>query len=145
MAVETTASVETVVSVPAAESLGNSLSKDVGVWEELERTIETKGHSFKHVLELWPAYIRRLHLGRFIAHFKLFEQVAGLPGSIVDLGVYRGASLLGQTCSKFSVPVIVIGSFTDSTTSRDCKILRRKMVRWTRSEVNTWALSRQPA
>ncbi len=42
----------------------------------------------------FPVFTPRLNLARFLAHYELFKQVAALPGAIVDLGVYRGASTL---------------------------------------------------
>jgi hypothetical protein len=47
--------------------------------------------------EIWknfPIYARRLHLKRFLAHYELFQKVVDLPGDIVELGVFRGASLM---------------------------------------------------
>ncbi len=40
----------------------------------------------------FPVFTPRLNLARFLAHYEIFKQVAALPGVIVDLGVYRGAS-----------------------------------------------------
>ncbi|MBV5333806.1 macrocin-O-methyltransferase, partial [bacterium] len=48
----------------------------------------------RHVLELFPAYIRRYQMKRFLAHYDLFKMIIDVPGSIVELGVYRGVSLL---------------------------------------------------
>lgn len=39
-------------------------------------------------------YTRRVFLKRFLAHYELFRKVMHLPGDIVELGVYRGASLM---------------------------------------------------
>jgi hypothetical protein len=78
--------------VPFTESQGARQARDVNVWNALEELIKQNGHSFKHVLELWPAYVRRLHFARFIAHYELFKQVIDSPGCIVELGVFRGSS-----------------------------------------------------
>ena len=40
----------------------------------------------------FPVFTPRLNLARFLAHYELFKQIAAIPGVIVDLGVYRGAS-----------------------------------------------------
>jgi Macrocin-O-methyltransferase (TylF) len=40
----------------------------------------------------FPVFTPRLNLARFLAHYEIFKQIAALPGVIVDLGVYRGAS-----------------------------------------------------
>lgn len=79
-------------SVPATETPGSLNRPDLDVWRELEELIADNGHSFKHVLELWPSYVRRMHLLRFLAHYELFKKVIDLPGCIVELGVYRGPS-----------------------------------------------------
>ena len=54
--------------------------------------IEQFDHTPQHLLECWPAYVRRIHIGRFLAHYELFKQQIGLPGCIVECGVYRGVS-----------------------------------------------------
>ncbi len=80
--------------VPASESLGSRYERDVNVWGRIEKLIEENDHSHKHVLELFPAYIRRIQMGRFLAHYELFKLQNEIPGCIVETGVYRGPSLL---------------------------------------------------
>jgi hypothetical protein len=46
------------------------------------------------VLKNFAIYSRRTTLKRFLAHYELFRQVVNLPGDIVELGVFRGASLM---------------------------------------------------
>lgn len=46
------------------------------------------------ILQAFPIYARRVHLKRFLAHYTLFQKVIDLPGDIVELGVYRGVSLM---------------------------------------------------
>lgn len=83
--------------VPSNESQGARLPRDRAIWDRLVNVIEENGHSSKHVLELFPAYARRLHMGRFLAHYELFKNVIDLPGCVVELGVYRGSSFLTWT------------------------------------------------
>jgi hypothetical protein len=33
-------------------------------------------------------------MGKLIAHWELYRQITGLPGAVVELGVYKGASLM---------------------------------------------------
>lgn len=80
------------VNVSSTESQGSVLARDMNVWESLTAILEQHDHTFKHVLELWPAYVRRVHLGRFLAHYELFKHIVDLPGCVVELGVYRGPS-----------------------------------------------------
>ena len=68
-------------------------AKDNLHWETLEAIIQGQGFTLRDVLRYFPAYIRRRELPRFLAHYELFKQIVELPGSIVELGVYRGASL----------------------------------------------------
>ncbi|MAE66482.1 MAG: macrocin-O-methyltransferase [Phycisphaeraceae bacterium] len=42
----------------------------------------------------FPLFARRVHLKKFLAHWELFRQTIELPGDIVELGVFRGLSLL---------------------------------------------------
>jgi len=47
--------------------------------------------------EIWKnfqMFTRRVFLKRFLAHYELFRTTVDLPGDIVELGVYRGASLM---------------------------------------------------
>jgi hypothetical protein len=80
------------VNVPAHESAGRLLPRDAAVWDRLNALIEDNGHTAQHLLETWPSYVRRIHMSRFIAHYELFRQIIDLPGSIIEFGVYRGAS-----------------------------------------------------
>lgn len=40
----------------------------------------------------FPVFIPRFNMARFLAHYELFKRIYELPGVIVDLGVFRGAS-----------------------------------------------------
>ncbi len=83
------------VDVPWSESIGGQTSpRDEEVWKRLEAVVAKNHHSTRHVLELFPAYVRRIHMMRFLSHFELFKQIVDLPGVIVELGVYRAPSLL---------------------------------------------------
>lgn len=79
-------------NVPQTESAGAKNTRDLGVWEQLTGLIEENEHTYQHVLELWPAYVRRMHMTRFLAHYELFKHIIDLPGCVVELGVYRGPS-----------------------------------------------------
>ena len=56
-------------NVPASETLGSRYQRDVNVWNRIEKLIKKNDHTHKHVLELFPAYIRRIQMGRFLAHY----------------------------------------------------------------------------
>jgi hypothetical protein len=40
----------------------------------------------------FPVFVPRFNLARFLAHYEIFKLITEVPGTIVDLGVYRGAS-----------------------------------------------------
>ena len=46
------------------------------------------------VAKNFAIYSRRTTLKRFLAHYELFRQVVDLPGDVVELGVFRGSSLM---------------------------------------------------
>jgi hypothetical protein len=78
--------------VPYTESQGARLPRDIELWKKLNRVLATYDHSYQHILETWPAYVRRIHMSRFLAHYELFKKVIDLPGCIVELGVSRGVT-----------------------------------------------------
>lgn len=80
--------------VPQGETQGHRTRQDADYWERVTGTVEDHGHSLKHVLSLWPSYVRRQHLTRFLAHYELFKMALDLPGCFVEIGVYRGSSFL---------------------------------------------------
>lgn len=46
------------------------------------------------VAKNFPIYSRRIMLKRFLAHYEFFRMIMDLPGDIVELGVYRGTTLM---------------------------------------------------
>lgn len=40
----------------------------------------------------FPVFTPRYNIARFLTHYELFKKIYELPGVIIDLGVYRGAS-----------------------------------------------------
>lgn len=66
--------------------------------DEIEALLE--GHFRKHgisnleICRNFQIYARRIFLKRFLAHYELFQKVIDLPGDIVELGVYRGTTLM---------------------------------------------------
>lgn len=90
--------------VPVGETQGLRSSSDLDYWDRMEALVSREGHSLRHVLSLWPAYVRRQHLTRFIAHYELYKQVVDLPGCIVEIGVYRGSSFFTwhKLCETFN-------------------------------------------
>jgi len=44
------------------------------------------------IAQNFPVFTNRRNLARFISHYEAFKDIIELPGSIIDLGVYKGAS-----------------------------------------------------
>jgi hypothetical protein len=60
--------------------------------EQLETLFQSSELSEFERVRNFPVFTPRLNLARFLAHYELFKQIVEVPGVIVDLGVYRGAS-----------------------------------------------------
>lgn len=60
----------------------------------LEAHFDRFGVDRQEICRNFPIYSRRVTLKRFLAHYELFRLTVDLPGDIVELGVYRGSSLL---------------------------------------------------
>ena len=83
---------DTKFDAPQNQIYGAHSEKDRRYWAGLEAILDETPHSVFHILNHWPVYTKRISLVRFIAHLKLFELVADMPGNIVELGVSRGVS-----------------------------------------------------
>ena len=66
--------------------------RDRYYWSSLEQIVEQQGFKLEDVIRNWSAYVMRRDLIRFLSHYELFKMVVDLPGSILELGVFRGAS-----------------------------------------------------
>jgi hypothetical protein len=60
----------------------------------LESHFERFGIAKREIIRNFPIYARRVFLKRFLAHYEFFRMTIELPGDIVELGVYRGVSLM---------------------------------------------------
>jgi len=76
------------------ERMGNNYPHDRLMWDLIDEAIETHETPRRDVLESFAVYVRRYNMTRFLAHYELYRMVSHLNGSIVEAGVYRGASLL---------------------------------------------------
>jgi hypothetical protein len=70
----------------------DSVARDEEYWKKLDKLFAERGYKSKEVLRNWPAYVMRRDLRRFLSHYELFKHVIDLPGCIVELGVFKGAS-----------------------------------------------------
>jgi hypothetical protein len=60
--------------------------------ELLEQLYEHSPLSTFEMFRAFPVFTPRYNLARFLAHYELFKQIVEVPGVIIDIGVYRGAS-----------------------------------------------------
>lgn len=60
----------------------------------LEEHFEKYNISKLEICKNFQIYSRRIFLKRFLAHYEFFRMTVDLPGDIVELGVYRGTSLM---------------------------------------------------
>ncbi len=70
----------------------DSAGRDQQYWQRLTQLQHQAKYTTEDMLRQFPAYVMRRDIPRFLAHYELFKLVVDLPGCIVDLGVYRGAS-----------------------------------------------------
>lgn len=67
---------------------------DDNIEELLEKHFEEYSISRREICRNFQIYARRTVLKKFLAHYELFCKTIDLPGDIVELGVYRGATLM---------------------------------------------------
>jgi len=65
---------------------------------EIEALLEAHFDKFNisklEICKNFQIYSRRIFLKKFLAHYEFFRMTIDLPGDIVELGVYRGSSLM---------------------------------------------------
>ncbi|HVE43984.1 MAG TPA: TylF/MycF/NovP-related O-methyltransferase [Gammaproteobacteria bacterium] len=71
-----------------------NFAADDQVEQMLESHFEKFNISKREIWRNFQLYTRRVFLKRFLAHYELYQKVVNLPGDIVELGVYRGSSLM---------------------------------------------------
>lgn len=67
--------------------------------ELLEKLYSTTELTTFELFRNFPVFTPRFNIARLLAHYEIFKRVVDVPGVIVDLGVYRGASTF--TWAKF--------------------------------------------
>lgn len=60
----------------------------------LQSHFENFGITHNEICRNFQIYTRRLFLKKFLAHYEFFRMTVDLPGDIVELGVYRGTTLM---------------------------------------------------
>jgi hypothetical protein len=67
---------------------------DAYVNDGLHKLLKSRVDDQKHMTSALSLYIRRMHLAKMLSLYEAFKMVSDLPGSIVELGVFKGESLL---------------------------------------------------
>ena len=60
--------------------------------EKLTRLFKNTELTTFELFRNFPVFTPRFNLARFLTHYEIFKKIFNLPGVIIDLGVYRGAS-----------------------------------------------------
>jgi hypothetical protein len=71
--------------------------------EVLEKLYSTTNLSVFEMFRNFPVFTPRFNLARFLTHYEIFKKIVELPGVIIDLGVFRGASTFtwAKLCEVF--------------------------------------------
>ena len=75
------------------EGVGLSTDRDENIIAQRSKYFQSNELDVEDILANFPTFTRRVHITRFLAHYELYKMICNLPGSIVELGVYKGASL----------------------------------------------------
>lgn len=67
---------------------------DGDIWGALEKLINENKLSSQDVIENFMLFYRRVNFAKHLAHIEIFNKTIDLPGSIVELGVFKGASFM---------------------------------------------------
>ena len=67
---------------------------DSDIWGELSQLISMNQLTSQDVLENFMLFYRRVNFAKFLTHIELFKHTIDLPGSVVELGVFKGASFM---------------------------------------------------
>lgn len=79
---------------PDATKFGGGTNFDQDMWERIESCVAENGIVTRELVEDFILYYRRVNLAKFLAHVDIFKMTLGLPGAIVECGVFKGVSLL---------------------------------------------------
>ncbi len=72
----------------------NPCPEDDYVNERLHQLLKSRIDDPAHAMASLSLYMRRIHIGKLLALYEAFRMVDDMPGSVVELGVFKGESLL---------------------------------------------------
>ena len=69
-------------------------ARDQRRWAKMGELFEKLDYDHEDILRNFSAFVRRREVPRFLAHYELFKHTIDLPGCILELGVFKGGSLM---------------------------------------------------
>jgi hypothetical protein len=72
-------------------------SRDAHYWAKLSELMNCPVETVRELVVNYPSFVRRREFARPLAHYELFKSVIALPGSIVEVGVFKGSSFFTWT------------------------------------------------
>ena len=72
-------------------TVGGKYNYDKKLMQRIEKLADKR--PFREIMQVFPAYTKRINLTRFLAYYELFRMIKNKPGWIVECGIYRGFSL----------------------------------------------------
>jgi len=85
------------IATPDPTRIGVSKPFDREIWDDTLRVIAEHAIGGQDVIENFMLFLRRVNFGKFLAHVNIFNQTIGVPGHIVECGVFKGMSLVTFT------------------------------------------------
>lgn len=67
--------------------------KDQDYFEEVQKIVTEKKITTEDILLNYLSFIRRRDLSKLFAYYEIFKKLINLPGSIIEVGVYKGSGL----------------------------------------------------
>jgi hypothetical protein len=77
--------------------IGMSTNFDQDIWDETTTAIKNGNLQTRDIIDNYILFLRRVNFARYLAHIDIFKMTVDLPGSVVELGVFKGQSLLTFT------------------------------------------------
>ena len=69
------------------------MTSNSNYFKDIEVLAKEKMLTTEELLLNYLSFIRRRDLPRLLAHYEIFKEVMNLPGSIIEVGVYKGSGL----------------------------------------------------